>query len=309
MRRAISARSDAGRTTVERKGKLAFIGLGRMGKPIATRLKQIGYEIAGYDIRRSALQGFTSAPSLAAAVEDANVLITCLPDAADVHAVIDQLLTRGAMPAVCIDLTSSDPQVTRDLGQRLRARGLDMLDAPLSGGVHGAATGDLLVIVGGSRAVYTSNTPLLKSIGERVVHVGPLGNGHLLKALSNAISGTSMLGAAEILSLAADQGLDLRRALSIINVSSGRSDATLRKYPSAVLSGTYDLGFDFATMQKDMARACDVAEARGVLMPVTSVSTQLVMMAARAIGSNRDFSAIAQFYHSPAAEQGASDDP
>ena len=153
------------------------------------------------------------------------------------------------------------------------------------------------MIVGGSRAVYQSHVGLLKSIGEPVVHVGRLGNGHLLKALSNAISGTSMIGAAEILSLAADQGLNLRRALAIINVSSGRSDATLRKYPSAVLSGTYDLGFDFATMDKDMARARAVADAQSVLAPVTSVATQLGRLAARASGLNQDFSTIAKVYH------------
>ena len=139
----MSGRLDLDRVIDEDRGKIAFIGLGRMGRPIATRLQKVGYDVAGYDIRRHAFQGISRAPSLIAAAEGASVLITCLPDAADVRGVVDQLLAREAMPALCIDLTSSDHQVTRELGQRLRIHGLDMLDAPLSGGVHGAETGEL----------------------------------------------------------------------------------------------------------------------------------------------------------------------
>src|ERR1700736_6230897 len=232
MNAAASNRSN-GDTTI------AFVGLGRMGRPIATRLMNAGYEVVGYDPRRDAMEGFGVAPSATAAARGASVLITCLPDARDVEATASELVIHNATPALFIDLTSSDPRLTRLLEERFRALGVEMLDAPVSGGVHGAETGELVLMVGGPRAVYDRHIGLFRQIGQSVIHVGSPGSGHCLKALNNAISGAAMIGAAEIFSLAADQGLDLHRALSIINASSGRSEATLRKYPAAVLSGPY----------------------------------------------------------------------
>jgi 3-hydroxyisobutyrate dehydrogenase len=283
--------------------KIAFVGVGRMGRPIAIRLAKAGYEVSAYDIRQTALKELGSAPSAAAASRGADVLITCLPDADDVQTTIDELWRLEAIPALYIDLTSSDPRVTKELGKRLRSRRCDMLDAPVSGGVRGAETGELLVMVGGPRAVYNRHIGLLRTIGEKVIRVGSLGSGHRLKALNNAISGASMIGAAEIFSLAADQGLDLKRALSIINASSGRSDATMRKFPDAILSGTYDLGFDLAAIHKDMARACDIAADVRVITPITSLATQLVRLAGRLEGMSQDFSSIARLYDPRAQEQ------
>jgi 3-hydroxyisobutyrate dehydrogenase len=280
---------------------IAFVGLGRMGRPIAMRLMKAGYELIGYDASRGAMDGFRSTPTVAAAARGADVLITCLPDARDVEATAGELVRQDATPALFIDLTSSDPRLTRELGERFRALGVDMLDAPVSGGVRGAETGDLLVMVGGARAVYDRHIGLLRHIGQSVIHVGPLGSGHCLKALNNAISGAAMIGTAEILSLATDQGLDLQRALSIINASSGRSEATLRKYPDAVLSGSYNLGFDFAAIHKDMTRACAIAEELNVIAPVTNLATQLVRLAGRRLGMGQDFSTVARFYDQGAA--------
>lgn len=286
--------------------KIAFIGLGRIGRPIAIRLMKAGHMVVGYDIRREALRGLDGAENATAAARGADVLITCLPDAVDVQGTVDELMQRDAVPALYIDLTSSDPRLTKALGQRLQPRGVDILDAPVSGGVRGAETGELVVMVGGKRTVYARHRALLRSIGQTVIHVGPLGSGHRLKALNNAISGAAMIGAAEILGLAADQGLDLTRALSIINASSGRSGATLQKYPEAIFSGTYDLGFDFAAIHKDMARACEIAGELKVITPVTSLATQLVRLAGRRGGMEKDFSRVARFYDPPAAEEGHS---
>jgi 3-hydroxyisobutyrate dehydrogenase-like beta-hydroxyacid dehydrogenase len=111
-----------------------------------------------------------------------------------------------------------------------------------------------------------------------------------------------MVGAAEIFRLAADQGLDLERAVSIINVSSGRSEATMRKFPEAILSDTYDLGFDLAAIHKDMARAHEIATEANVITPITSLATQLLRVAGRLGGWSQDFSAIAKLYDPRAGE-------
>lgn len=267
-----------------------------MGRPIARRLQARGHQLRCYDLDAGRTEGLPGVGSASEAARGTEALLLCLPDAANVEAVVQELLAAPQLPPVLIDLTSSDPEVTVRLGGQLAERNSAMLDAPVSGGVPGAETGNLVVMVGGDAEVVHRWWPLLEQVGSEVVQAGPPGSGHRLKALNNAISGACMVAACELMALAGAEGLDRERALTIVNASSGRSEATRDKYPRAVLSGTWDLGFDFATILKDMARARALSRQAGVATPLTSVAAEIARLAAGQTGLRADFSQLAKTY-------------
>lgn len=276
-----------------------------MGKPIALRLQANGHRLSCHDKDASRTSGLPEVGSVSDAAQGSEALLLCLPDAPHVEAVVEELLRAAQLPAVLIDLTSSDPDMTLRLGRQLGERGCALLDAPMSGGVPGAETGELVLMVGGDQEVFEGWRQLLEQVGREVVYAGPPGSGHRLKALNNGISGACMVAACELLALAGAEGLDLERALTIVNASSGRSEATRDKYPRAVLSGTWNVGFDFATILKDMTRARGLARQVGVSAPLTSVSTEIVRLAAGEAGLQADFSLLAKVYDGWAAASAA----
>jgi 3-hydroxyisobutyrate dehydrogenase-like beta-hydroxyacid dehydrogenase len=247
--------------------KIAIVGLGNMGGRIARRLLGLGHELGVYDTNAAVVEQFSQAG--ATAYHDLAELggaypcvIMVLPNAGIVRQVAlgERSLAAGMRPgSVLIDMTSSVPAVTREVGAALAQKGVHMLDAPVSGGVKKAENGSLSIMVGGEAEVLEEVTPLLKDVGESVIHVGVLGAGHTAKALNNLITATVLAITSEALALGVKMGVDAGRMLEVINAGSGRSAASETKFPQQVLSRRFEVGFTVELMSKDVGIALGMA--------------------------------------------------
>ncbi|HLW46354.1 MAG TPA: NAD(P)-dependent oxidoreductase [bacterium] len=247
--------------------RIGFIGLGRMGQPMARRLVQAGYGVTGYDVRNEALaaarrDGAAAASGVADAVRGADVLITMLPDGRAVEAVVygePGLLSAVRPGQTLLEMTSSHPDVTRRVAADLAGRGIGVLDAPVSGGVRGAEQGTLCVMVGGPAPLLEAQRPLLECFG-RIVHVGDApGDGDVAKTINNLMSATTIWSAVEAITLARRAGLEPERFLEAINRSTGRSYTTEQKVAQYMLPRRFAAGFTVAQYLKDLDICLDVA--------------------------------------------------
>ena len=252
---------------------IAFIGLGRMGRPMAARLAAAGYAMRVYDKAVSArIRGASPCASPGEAALGAQVLITMLPDGRAVRSAL--LGLRGAAAAlapgsIVIDMSSSDPMATRELGRKLATRGIELLDAPVSGRVEGARNGTLTIMAGGNAATLRKVRPVFQVLGKRIFHAGPLGAGHAVKALNNYIAAAGTIAAFEAVIVGRAFGLDPKLMTDIFNNSAGRNSTTENKVKQHVLSGRYGSGFALALMAKDVGIAAALARAVGVEAPLT----------------------------------------
>jgi 3-hydroxyisobutyrate dehydrogenase len=239
-----------------------------MGTPMAQCLAKAGYELFLHDADERRLEELLL--QLGAARMDAgslDVLITMLPNSAIVETVLlgrngGQGVARAmAKGAVVIDMSSSEPARSRDLGTTLNGLGLDYLDAPVSGGVKRAKDGTLAILVGGEQAVLERCRPLLETMGKSVLHIGAAGSGHAAKALNNYVSATGLLATVEALHVAKRFGIDPAVMTDVLNASTGRSNTSENKVKQFMLSGTFSSGFALQLMNKDLkiARALSVA--------------------------------------------------
>ena len=249
---------------------VGFVGLGRMGRPMAMRLAAAGYEVRATDLDPAARFALAEVPGISAvadagSVGPVDVVILMLPSSDAVEQAVlapGGLLEHGAAPVV-IDMGSSEPRRTRALGERCAGAGTLLLDAPVSGGVAGAEAGSLTVMVGGPAPEVERLRPLFEVLGGRVLHTGDLGAGHAVKALNNLLSASHLLASSEALLAAKELGLDVERVLELINGSSGRSGSTEAKWPTFVLTERYDSGFSAELMVKDLRIAVDVLHETG----------------------------------------------
>jgi 3-hydroxyisobutyrate dehydrogenase len=267
-----------------------------MGVPMAGRLLDAGYDVRGYDSAPQARERVAGAvETLAEAAAPTVVLM--LPDSAAVRQVVvaDGLFDALERGAVVIDMSSSQPTETQALAAEAERRGVQLVDAPVSGGVKGAVEGTLTIMAGGSEEQFARCRPLLEAIGGRVLHVGPVGAGHALKALNNLLSGTTLLASAEALLVGRRFGLDPQLMLETINVSTGRSYSTEYKLPEFVLTGTYDAGFALRLMAKDLRIAAGLAEATGTPLELGRLSTEMWERAAREVPAEADHTEIARW--------------
>lgn len=281
---------------------ITFVGLGNMGRPMSRNLRAAGYDVLGYDVDESAreasmAEGIVVADTLDEAVSPANVLILMLPTSA---IVTDVLVAQGvldALPAAAtiIDMGSSDPVVTRKLASMAQASGRAFVDAPVSGGVGGAVSGNLTIMAGGDADEVEAIRPILEILGGRVTHVGPVGAGHALKAINNLLSATHLLVSSEALLVGHEFGLSYEAMLEVINGSSGKSGSTENKWPKFVLPGSYDSGFSLALMAKDMTIAVSLAEALGWTSALSKASTSLWQQAVRETAPGTDHTAIVEW--------------
>lgn len=257
-------------------GVVGFIGLGNMGNPMCGRLLDHGVAIRAHDADAVALErmreaGATRTGSPAQAAEGADVVLLSLPNSAVVEKVVlgaDGVVHGLYEGATVIDMSSSRPSSTRRLSAELERRGISMLDAPVSGGVARARSGELTVMVGGERALYERYLPLLRVMGEKVFHVGGIGTGHLAKSLNNLLSATTLASAAEAVLLGKRAGLDPEALIEVVNVSTGRSNSTELKFPRYILNEAFDAGFSTELYNKDVSIALETAAEEGFPMPV-----------------------------------------
>ncbi|TCP56397.1 3-hydroxyisobutyrate dehydrogenase [Tamaricihabitans halophyticus] len=277
---------------------IGFVGLGRMGAPMARRLAAAGYRVRGFDTSaeaRTALAAeLTVVDSLAELAEGAAVTILMLPSSPVVRAVLVEDGLLAALPAnsLLVDMSSSEPMVTRELADLTEERGITLLDAPVSGGVRGAEQGELTVMAGGPADRVGEIRPLLDVLGQRVLHVGAVGAGHALKALNNLLSATHLLVSSEALLVGQAFGLDPQVMLDAINGSSGRSGSTEVKLPKFVVPGNFASGFGAGLMVKDMRIAVGLAEATGSPTPLGAAATELWRQAVTELPDDADHTEV-----------------
>jgi 3-hydroxyisobutyrate dehydrogenase len=246
---------------------LGFVGLGRMGAPIAWRLAGAGYRVVGYDAagRRGDLGELAFAASSAAVAAEAEVVFLSLPDGAAVQAVCGQIVqAEGRRARVVADLSTIGIPAARACASLLDAAGMTYVDAPVSGGVAGARTGTLTMMVGADAASFAALRPLLELVARTCFHVGSVpGQGQAMKLLNNFVSATALAATSEAVVFGSRLGLDLSQMIDVLNVSSGRTTASSDKFPRSVIPGTYDFGFAGALMAKDVALYLEAAAADG----------------------------------------------
>jgi len=254
---------------------IGFVGIGAMGTPMAGNLARAGYKLVVYDLdaaRTAALggtSGVTVAKNLAELGATANIIITMLPDGKAVRAALcgkddsfkDCLLERTQKNTLVIDMSSSSPMGTRELGEVLTKRSLQFIDAPVSNGVKGAVAATLSIMVGGDRSIFDRIKPMLEKMGSQIYYAGPLGAGHAIKALNNYVSAAGLIAACEAMHAGQAFGIDPNVVVDIINTSSGMNNTTKNKCKQYMISGTYNAGFSTGLMAKDVRTALEIAEA------------------------------------------------
>ena len=254
-----------------------------MGQPMAANLAKEGFAVRSFD-----LNGTGSSPSVRDAAAGAEVVITMLPDGEAVRKAVLEALPALDSGTVVVDMSSSDPAATRALGTMLAARGIELVDAPVSGAVPKAIDGTLTIMAGGNAATLKRITPLLEKMGDRVFHVGPLGAGHAVKALNNYLGAAGTLAGFEALLIARAYGLDPKPMLEAINASTGRNSATERKIPQQVLTGAFASGFRLALMVKDVGIAYRLARDLGIDAPYLREALKLWRDAQRSLPADAD---------------------
>lgn len=257
----------------EGKYAVGFVGIGKMGLPMATRIATHGYRLQAYDTSAAALaaicavSGVQAANSLADIGRSCEVVILMLPDSAVVKKVLfgdkDGLAAHLKRGSVVIDMSSSNPSVTRELGPRLEAEGVGFIDAPVSGGVKRAVDGSLAIMAGGEPALIARVKPLFLTMGKAIIETGMLGSGHAMKALNNYVSAAGLLAACEALKVGADFGIAPDKIVAVLNAGTGRNNSTENKLMQFVVSGKFNSGFSLALMRKDINIATDLAKSVG----------------------------------------------
>lgn len=277
--------------------QVAVIGLGAMGMGMARTLASKGFQVTIFDISDHAIAaatraGLTPANSAAQAIAGAEAVLLSLPLAAHVAATVDAGLAAGAFgdrPKVVIDTSTSEAAVSRDLAARLGADGHGFLDAPVSGGPQGAASGALSVMLGGAPEWVAMARPVLDAIAGKVIHVGGSGAGNIAKLVNNMLVACHMLTTAEGLRLAEAAGLPAEDALGVINAATGRSALSEVHFPKWVLSDSFDSGFSAGLMRKDVRLALELAADSGARLPMAELAAQIWSQDASGIADDQDF--------------------
>lgn len=269
---------------------IGFIGLGRMGQPMAANLAKEGFAVRSFDLTGSGTCG-----SAREAAEGADMLITMLPDDDAVREAVLDALPALKAGAVVVDMSSCDPAATRALGLALAKNGIEMVDAPVSGAQAKAIDATLTIMAGGEAAAIARVSPVLEKMGSRIVHVGPLGAGHAVKALNNYLGAAGTLAGFEALLVARAFGLEPKTMLEAINASTGRNSTTERKIPQQVLTGAFASGFKLALMAKDVGIAARLARDLGIDAPYLRKTLELWRAAQKHLPAATDHTEIFHF--------------
>ena len=278
---------------------VGFIGLGRMGGPIATRLQGKSNRFTVFDVRTEATDAFAArgaqvADSPAAVASSCEVVFASLPTPDIVRQVAlgKDGVSSGGKARIFIDLSTTGPKIAAEVAEGLAAKGIDTIDCPVSGGVAGATNGTLAVIVAGKRPSVERVQDLLGTIG-KVFHVGEKpGLGQTMKLCNNLMSATAMAIASEAIVMGTKAGLDPKIMLDVINAGSGRNTATQDKFPKSILPRSFDFGFATGLMYKDVKLCLEEAENLGVQMWVAPAVRQLWLQACAELGPESDFTGI-----------------
>jgi len=276
---------------------IAFLGLGAIGRPMASRIAAAKLPLAVWNrtAERAAefarQTGARHAATPADAARDADVVITCLSTSPDVYSLLDGpdgLLAGLKRGATLVDCTSGDPGTSRRIAQRLAEAGVGFIDAPVSGGVVGAEKGTLTIMVGGDAAALDRVRSVLETFGQKIVHCGDVGAGDTVKAVNQAFLAIHLLSAAEGLATLVKEGVDPTKALEVINASSGRSNSSMNLIPERVLTRAFPRTFRLALLEKDIGIAAAMAREHRVPAPVTQLTADVFRIARGELGEIAD---------------------
>lgn len=290
--------------------KIAFIGLGNMGAPMARNLIKAGHSLLLFDLNQGVLAelgalGAEVATSPREAAQQAELVITMLPAAAHVRAVFEQedgVLAGIRAGTPVVDCSTIDPQTARDMHAAAARQGVDFADAPVSGGTGGAQAGTLTFMVGASEALFATLQPVLAQMGKNIVHCGEVGTGQVAKICNNMLLGISMIGVAEAMALGNALGIDTEVLAGVINSSTGRcwSSDTYNPWPGIVetapASRGYSGGFGARLMLKDLGLATEAAKQANQPVVMGALAQQLYQAMNLRGDGGLDFSAIVQGY-------------
>lgn len=279
--------------------KVGFIGLGNMGAPMALNLVKAGHQVAGFDLAAPCPEGVTRAASAAEAAKGADVVITMLPNGAILRAVAAEVIPAMAPGAVLCDCSTVDVDSARAVAEQAAAAGLGALDAPVSGGVGGAAAGTLTFMAGGSDAAFAKVKPLFDVMGQKAVHCGAAGAGQAAKICNNMILGVTMIATCEAFALADKLGLDRQKMFDVVSTSSGYS-WTMNAYcpapgvgPKSPADNGYKPGFAAELMLKDLRLSQQAATSADADTPMGQLAAALYeQFVEREDGRGMDFSAM-----------------
>jgi 3-hydroxyisobutyrate dehydrogenase len=276
--------------------KVAFLGLGAIGAPMARHLVA-DYELSVWNRTAERAEAFARehrcrhAVTPGDAVRGATLALTCLPTSREVEALLhgpDGLLEAFNEGATLVDCTSGDPATSKRIAAQLAERGVGFLDAPVSGGVSGAVKGVLTIMCGGEEATLARARPILEAFGEKIILCGPVGAGHAVKAVNQAMLGIHIWALSEGLVALERAGVPTDTALDVINSSSGRSNTSMNLFPERVMTRAFPRTFRLALMDKDVRIAADFAREHGVAAPLLQVASDLLRVARQELGEEAD---------------------
>ena len=283
--------------------KIGFIGLGNMGKPLAERLIK-KYKLYTYDLEKSNLQYFTNKGAVACSspseiASKVKQIFLCLPTSSIVDAVVNGdngLAISAEKGAYIIDMTTGEPEITRKISDKLKEKEINFIDAPVSGGPKGAYQGNIAIMVGGTKEQFKKIKPIMDDISSNIFYAGNIGSGHSIKAGNNLLNLICRMATYEVISLLVKDGVDPKKAVDIIQKSSGRNYAIEITLPDNILSGKMVQGFSTGLMKKDAGVATKIANSNNVDIPLGKLSQELLKNTIDEFGENADMSIVALTY-------------
>jgi 3-hydroxyisobutyrate dehydrogenase-like beta-hydroxyacid dehydrogenase len=275
---------------------VGFIGLGRMGLPMASHLLSAGYQLTVHDVRRESCaaleaKGARYAATPAAVGAAVDTVLLSLPTPPIVREVAFAVASGGKVKTV-IDLSTTGATMAREIAAALAPKGIIAVDSPVSGGVAGAVKATLAVMVACPKALFADLEPMLKHIG-KVFFIGERpGMGQTMKLCNNLLSATAVAASSEAIVFGVKAGLDPTTMVDVINAGSGRNTATEAKFPKSILPRSFDFGFAMGLMYKDVKLCLEEAEAAGAPMRVSSAVRELWQLANDELGPDKDFTEL-----------------
>jgi 3-hydroxyisobutyrate dehydrogenase len=286
--------------------RIGFIGLGVMGSAMIKHLAEAGHALTLYDIDKAVTQklskrhkGSLAAKSPKEVAAASDVVFTMLPNGKAVRACAfdqDGLAEGFKKGSILVDTSSAEPWITRETAARLAEQGVAMIDAPVSGAQEGAESATLVFMCGGEAKAIERVRPLLDALGDHVFHLGPVGSGHVMKTCNNLATALTCLGTAEAMLIGKSHGLQPSQMIDVLNVSTGQSFITSKKYGPQVVGRRFDDAFKLELMLKDVNIANALADAKDMSVPATALGQQLWRAAHATLGPGKSVMDIVRWY-------------
>ena len=270
--------------------EIGFVGLGAMGSAMAPLLSKADFNVYGYDIKNPKDNTEINIVTSIKELSDKEVIIFMLPDGKIVNKVVQELINFGTK-SIMIDMSSSDPNDTLNLGNELSKKNIEFIDAPVSGGVARAITGELIIMVGGNEVTINKVDKILNVMGS-VKRAGPLGSGHAMKSLNNYVSAAGLIASFEALNTAKKYGIESKDFIAIINGATGKNNTTEVKLEKFVVSEKYNSGFALDLMIKDVSIADQLIKKMSSDNPLSKQVLEYLEKSYKIVGKNSDHTEV-----------------